>query len=43
MPAPLLGRFGCRFSASESVGTAAKPLGGTSIACTIGAGINDGE
>ena len=29
MPAPLFGRFGYRFSASESVGTAVKPPGGT--------------
>jgi hypothetical protein len=39
---------GYRVSASESVGTAAKLPGGTSIACTNGAGINgaginDGE
>ena len=29
MLAPLFGRFGYRFSASESVGTAVKPPGGT--------------
>ena len=29
MLAPLFGRFGCRVSASESVGTAVKPPGGT--------------
>ena len=48
MPALLLGRFGYRFSASESVGTAAKPLGGTFIGGTYiggtnGEGINVGE
>ena len=53
MPAPLLGRFGYRVSASEPVGTAAKPpggtvlsvitIGGTYMGGTNGEGINVGE